>query len=257
MDVLNRVLSLVGARVNRVGKINWSVHQHYRTMLKELRRKPPGRFPTVVGYFEHDVGTHPASYADWECSFCASHIRRVRPEQILDVGSYRAFILGLLAHYTVTTVDVRDREPMASNETVITCDAKNLLVADGQFDVVTSLCALEHFGLGRYGDEIDLDADRQAVSEMVRVLKPGGRLILTTIIRNGEPILAFNAHRVYNYELIASLFSSLVCEDERVFSTKLSEFCSVEEYHSRADSRDRYAWDVYCGCWIKTETPRG
>jgi len=244
---------LVGAKVNRAEKIDWRVHQQYRSVLQGLRRHPPARFPTVLRYFEHDAGDHPESYADWECSFCASHIRRVQPGRILDIGSYRGFILGLLGHYSVTTVDVRDRAPVAGNETVITCDAKKLAIPDGEFDAVTSLCALEHFGLGRYGDELDLGADRQAFSEMIRVLAPGGRLIFTTMIRNGEPILAFNAHRVYTYDLIAALVSPLVCEEEQILCRGGSEFRSVEEYLGSPSQSDSSSWDVYCGCWVKDQ----
>jgi ubiquinone/menaquinone biosynthesis C-methylase UbiE len=92
------------------------------------------------------------------------------PSNILDIGSYRHFILGLLSHYEVTTLDIRERKSNLVNENIVTCDAKALLFADNSFDSVLSLEALPHFGLCRYGDEFDLDADIKAFNEMIRVL---------------------------------------------------------------------------------------
>lgn len=54
-------------------------------------------------------------------------------------------------------------------------DALNLDFADGTFDVVVSLSALEHFG--------GLDKVLRSLSEMHRVLKPGGIVALTTEVR--------------------------------------------------------------------------
>jgi ubiquinone/menaquinone biosynthesis C-methylase UbiE len=80
----------------------------------------------------------------------------------------------MLASHRVTTIDVRPRKPISENEEVITCDAKAIDAPDETFDCVVSLCAIEHFGLGRYGDEFDLYAGRKAMAEIKRVLKRGG-----------------------------------------------------------------------------------
>jgi SAM-dependent methyltransferase len=164
----------------------------------------------------------------------------------LDVGSYRHFILGLLAHFPITSIDVRRRKAISRNETVITGDAKKLNLPDHSFDLVSSLCAVEHFGLGRYGDEIDPSADQKAFAEMVRVLKPGGRLVFTTTISRARPSIAFNAHRIYRYEMLHSFCTGLICVEEKFYSHKRQGFCSPEEI-----TADPKGWDVYMGCWEK------
>ena len=116
-------------------------------------------------------------------------IYKSKPANILDIGSYRHFILGLLAHYNVTTVDIRCRKSILENETIVTCDAKALQSSDNYFDAVVSLECLPHLGLLRYGDDFDLDGDIKAFKEMIRVLKPGGLLIFSTAITGGEPSL--------------------------------------------------------------------
>ena len=152
---MNRALWTAGIRITRVPKVPLSFVSDYRSALRRLRRTSPPRFRSVVQSFTWEAGEHPVLWWDFECAFAAEHIARVSPTDILDIGSIRSFIAGLMAHYRVTTVDVREREALLENETVITTDAKRLDLPDNSFDVVVSLCALEHFGLGRYGVQRD------------------------------------------------------------------------------------------------------
>ena len=59
---------------------------------------------------------------------------------------------------------------------------------------LSCLHVVEHVGLGRYGDPINPDGTRLALSELTRVLAPGGALYLSAPI--GRPHIRFNAHRV-------------------------------------------------------------
>ena len=216
----------------------------YRKHLDRLKKDSGGFYIFAEPLCE--TGTHPENFVDYECAFAAFHIHQARPANILDVGSYRHFILGLLAHFPVTTIDVRGRKPLAANETVLTCDAKKINLPDSSFDFILSLCALEHFGLGRYGDEFDRQADQKALAEMIRVLKPGGRLLFTTSIHNAEPAIAFNAHRIYNHDMIRGLCTRLKCLEEKFYSHQIKNYCSRNKI-----TTDRKGWDVYCGCWEK------
>jgi len=220
---------------------------------RNLARMKKGSGPFVIfrePLFER--GVHPENFIDYECSFAAHRIRQAKPQKILDVGSYRHFILGLLANFPVTTIDLRRRKPISENEVVLTCDAKKLDLPDHSFDLVVSLCALEHFGLGRYGDEFDLEADKKAFGEMIRVLKPGGRLIFTTTITGAQPAIAFNAHRIYNYRMLKAFCAGLTCLEEKFYSHKAKGFCPLEEI-----TTEPKWWDVYMGCWEKGKREKG
>ncbi len=246
MHPINKILSFCGLKLSIVTKKNIPKKflDDYNQNLGQLR-KNSGGLRLFEGFF-YDAGDHPVNYMDYECGFAAYNISRVSPENILDVGSYRHFILGLLAHFKVTTIDIRDRKPISDNETIVTGDSKKLNLPDNKFDIVVSLCALEHFGLGRYGDEFDLFADQKAINELIRVLKPNGRLIFTTTITNAPPSLVFNAYRIYNHEMIKNFCADLICENEKFFSHSVGEFCSLEEVTTKPN-----VWDVYLGCWRK------
>jgi SAM-dependent methyltransferase len=221
----------------------------YNRNLMKLRSNPGGF--NISEELRYDVGTHPDNFIDYECTFAAHHINRLSPKTILDIGSYRHFILGLLAHFKVITIDIRDRKTISNNEIMVTCDAKHLDLADNSFDLVVSLCTIEHLGLGRYGDEFDVDADKKAFQEMIRVLKPGGHLIFTTTITRAQPCIAYNAHRIYSYEMLRAFCDNLICIEEKFYSHRIQGFCSWEEV-----STEPNAWDVYCGCWQKKKARR-
>src|SRR6202042_2645345 len=96
-------------------------HASYRRQLRALRRDRRGF--EVHAEERFDAGAHPHSFIDEECAFASRHLLRTRPARVLDVGSYRHFILGLLAHTRVTTIDVRERSAVSDNEEVVTCGA--------------------------------------------------------------------------------------------------------------------------------------
>ncbi len=249
LNPINQLLWRFGMRLSRnqgLIVVPGEFRARYERNLAELRKTP--RDFSVSRDLHYDIGVHPDEYIDFECAFAARQIGTRHPQAILEVGSYRHFVLGLLAHFQVTTIDVRSRRPIVENEIVITCDAKKIDLPDASFDAVVSLCALEHFGLGRYGDEFDLEADHKAFREMIRVLKPEGALIFTTTITRARPSVSFNAHRIYSYEMIRAFCAGLTCLEEKFYSHTLRAFCPMEQVTAQMG-----AWDVYCGCWEKTE----
>jgi SAM-dependent methyltransferase len=245
MRLINRFLSIFGVRVIRVSSfIPKDFRESYSRQLKEVVATAEDFEVFDTLYYE--CGDHPASYVDYEIQFASEMINNAKPHTILDIGSYRQWVVGLLANYHVTTIDVRDRRSILSNETVVNYDAKNLGFIKESFDLVTSLSTLEHCGLGRYGEEFDLEADSKVFSEMVRLLKPNGHLVFTTTITRANPSIVFNAHRIYSYDMIKSFCKDMLCISEKFYSHSKGNFCSIDEL-----TKERKVWDVYCGCWKK------
>jgi len=247
MHPVNKILHPVGLRLTRAleaVKIPREFERRFSQQLHALK-SGGGRF-RVFKEFRYDAGTHPASYMDYECEFAARHLAACSPAAVLDIGSYRLFVIGMLSGYKVTTLDVRPRQSALANETIVTSDAKKLEIPSGAFDMVVSLCTLEHFGLGRYGDDIDMEGDRKAFEEMIRVIRPGGTLVFSTTITRAAPQIAFNSHRIYDHAMIRSFCDKLQCVDEDFFSNELGTGCDLERVTDAPA-----AWDVYCGCWRK------
>jgi hypothetical protein len=71
--------------------------------------------------------------------------------------------------------------------------------------MVTSLHAPEHFGLGRYGDSLDIAGVERAVAEYLRVLEPGRHLAISMPLGPVSRI-EFNELRIYTRDMMRSLF---------------------------------------------------
>jgi SAM-dependent methyltransferase len=249
ISLINKLLSFFALKLTKVKTVKQTEESKqflsdYKHYLKQLGQNYKGF--NIIEAFRNDTGAHNESYVNYECQFAAHHIDRLKPKKVLDIGSYRNFIMGMLAYSKITTLDVRERKACMANEEVLTSNATQIAAPDNTFDAVVSLCSLEHFGLGRYGDNFDLEGDKKGFKEMVRLLKPGGSLILTTLMTNGNPMIAFNAHRIYSYKMIRTFFASMLCEEERYYSHELGRYCAFDEVTKKPAN-----WDIYCGCWKK------
>lgn len=100
-----------------------------------------------------------------------------KPRVHYDIGSrVDGFISHLLsASINVNMIDIR---PLGINVDGIsfTCgDATNLTNIEAEsIESLSSLHVVEHFGLGRYGDDVDPNAWIKGLQAMQRVVSPGG-----------------------------------------------------------------------------------
>jgi Caenorhabditis protein of unknown function, DUF268 len=128
----------------------------------------------------------------------ASRIFAAAPKRHIDVGSR---IDGFVAHVAtfrpVEVLDIRPLKPLVHAN--IRFRQADLMAGTGVDEAVcdslSCLHALEHFGLGRYGDPLDPQGHRKGFENLVRLLQPGGTLYLSVPI--GASAVHFNAHRVF------------------------------------------------------------
>jgi SAM-dependent methyltransferase len=146
-------------------------------------------------YFHQDLWA-----ADW--------LYRARTTEHIDVGSrLDGFVAHLLPFCQVIYVDFRPVTLTHPNFTFKRGLMTELPFADGDVQSLSSLHVIEHIGLGRYGDPIDPDGHVRAARELVRVLSPGGTLLIGTPV--GRERLCFDAHRVFDPETMVSIFAPL------------------------------------------------
>jgi len=191
-------------------------------------------------------GDHPSNWRDAETSFAADALSDFSSSssRIIDIGSNHLFVSGLCASRPITTIDVRARAIAPRNESIVVADAANIPLPDQSFDIVLSLNAIEHFGLGRYGDRVDLDADFRAAIEWKRLLAPGGIVIVSTTISSRGDALAFNAHRVYSHATIHQIFSGLTLIRESFYSNQYKKRIALFELET-----PEFSWDLYTGAF--------
>jgi len=129
--------------------------------------------------------------------------------RLLDVGSRLSSVLFFAKFIDTTYLEPRiaGSEDGGSlffprlNITFLPGEAQRIPVADKSFDIVTSLHAIEHFGLGRYGDNIDYFGDQKGFKEFNRVLIDKGKLFISVPV-NKDPTIQFNGQRIYSPEII-------------------------------------------------------
>ena len=66
----------------------------------------------------------------------------------------------------------------------------------GQADSVSCLHAIEHFGLGRYGDPLDPDGHKKGFANIAQLVAPGGRLYISMPISRTTRV-QFNSQRLF------------------------------------------------------------
>lgn len=153
---------------------------------------------TSTGFDRHYI-YHPA--------WAARVLSNTRPERHVDISSTLHFCSIISAFIAVDFFDFRPAPLLLSG---LTSNAANVTSLDWPANSVESLSCmhvLEHIGLGRYGDPIDPDGDMKAIRELMRVLKPGGDLLIAVPV--GRPRICFNAHRIYDGNEFTRYFEDL------------------------------------------------
>lgn len=143
----------------------------------------------------------------WQDLWAATKIIRSGVRLHYDIGSRVDGFIGhlLAAGIRVNMIDIREI-PVEHEllETVI-ADATNMEhIPDNSLESLSALCSLEHFGLGRYGDEIDPEACFKASDSICKKMKKGGNLYIAVPV--GRERVEFNAHRVFFANTIVECF---------------------------------------------------
>ncbi len=229
----------------------------YRSFQEQLRSANPvidecrwsERFPILNDRltstpFDHHYTYHTA----WAIRKILSYLNEV-PEHH-DFGSQIFFCGFLSAHCQVIHHDIRPPGICLDRFEVRDSDLTNLSeIRDGSLRSVSCMHVVEHIGLGRYGDRLDPEGDRKAMSELQRVLAPGGNLLFA--VPSGRPRICFNAHRIYDFESVVSQFSD--CD--------LVEFSLITDdpkdgILSNADPSLVKQQSYGCGCyWFRKRSP--
>jgi len=136
----------------------------------------------------------------------AKKIYHANPSTHMDIGSrVDGFIAHLAVFRKVVIIDIR--EMTSSTENIEFLQANMIEMRDElkeSCDSLSSLHALEHFGLGRYGDPIDVHGHLKGFNNMYSILKENGVFYFSVPI--GRQRIEFNAHRVFSLKYLLEMF---------------------------------------------------
>lgn len=187
-------------------------------MKKNNKFKSVEWFPCLFDNISH-TPLEPTYF--FQDSWAAKHIFELKPIHHYDIGS-SAKTIGILSQFTpITMIDIRPIELKLPNLFFKQGSILELPFKDNSIETLSSLCVVEHIGLGRYGDPIDSFGSEKAIKELKRVLKVGG-VILFSVPVDSENKIYFNAHRAFTRDYILELFDGFEVLDEKYhYGTKM------------------------------------
>lgn len=128
------------------------------------------------------------------------------PKKHVDIGSRVDGFIAHLASFRET--EVLDVRPLENNIPNVIFKQADLMSQEFNLvdycDSVSSLHAVEHFGLGRYGDKLDFEGHLKGLDNMYKMLRPRGKFYFSVPI--GPQRVEFNGHRVFSIRYLLSLF---------------------------------------------------
>lgn len=157
----------------------------------------------------------------YQNAWCAKKIFENRPIRHYDIGS-DAKLVGTLSQFTPTImVDIRPLPLSLLGLSFLKGDILHLPFKDEEIESLSSICVIEHIGLGRYGDPLDSHGSEKAAAELVRVLAQGGDLYISVPV-DKENTTYFNAHRAFERGYVIKIFSPLtLVEEHYIYGDKM------------------------------------
>lgn len=143
----------------------------------------------------------------YHTAWAARIIANNRPSKHVDISSYTYFSTLVSAFLPVEFYDYRPAKLHLSNLVCGQADLCHLNFPDRSIESISCMHTIEHIGLGRYGDPLDPNGDCKAFAELQRVLAHGGNLLV--VVPVGKPRIQFNAHRIYDPDMIVKAFDEL------------------------------------------------
>jgi SAM-dependent methyltransferase len=130
-----------------------------------------------------------------------------KPVRHVDIGSrVDGFVAHVASFRKIEVLDIRELDSRILNVEFRRFDLmdENPGMAD-YCDSMSCLHALEHFGLGRYGDRVEYYGYMRGWENIKKILQSGGKFYFSVPI--GPQRIEFNAHRVFSLAYLKKLIS--------------------------------------------------
>ncbi len=177
------------------------------------------------------------------------------PKRHVDIGSR---VDGFAAHVaSFRKIEVFDIRPLTKRIYNILFIQKDLMgeLDDSLVDYtdsVSCLHALEHFGLGRYGDPVRYDGYLNALKNITGLLQKGGKFYFSVPI--GPQRVEFNAHRVFSLEYLFDLLGDTYNVDMFSYVDDVGELHEQVSFEDKKEVHNNFGCYFGCGIFELTKT---
>jgi len=186
-------------------------YQVFKTQKEASKNKDDFVFGVVYPCLEDKHKNNGSAKGDYfhQDLLVARRIYENKPEKHIDVGSsVGGFVAHVASFREIIVIDIRPSVGKSHNITFVQqdfmADLDESLISST--DSLSCLHAMEHFGLGRYGDPLNYDGHLIGIENLYKVLKKGGKLYFSVPIGNPQRI-EFHAHRIFSPKYLVDIFN--------------------------------------------------
>lgn len=211
----------------------------HRAQRSELPLAWSDRWPRLNDRTEHlPFDAHYIYHTAWAARVLAD----TRPSLHIDISSLAYLATIASAFVPIEFYDYRPAGIVLPNLKCGAADLCRLPWSDRTVESISCMHTIEHIGLGRYGDPLDVLGDRTALTELQRVVAPGGSLLV--VVPVGSPRVQYNAHRIYDPQMIEDYLPELSLRNWALLKDDSSSGLVMQPTRELA-LQQRYG----CGCF--------
>jgi len=152
----------------------------------------------------------------YQDSWAFEKIYHDKPAEHYDIGSQHVLVSMISKITKLTMIDIRPLSLPLETIHFVQGDITKLPFPNKSLKSLSSLCVIEHIGLGRYGDTIDPKGSEKAFKEIDRVLDINALFYFSVPVTDDDRIY-YNAHRSFcektlfekylsNYDIIDKMY---------------------------------------------------
>lgn len=189
----------------------WHSYQRYKQLAPSDQQPMLEHLYPCLGDDTAETPIEPIYF--YQDAWAFEKIVKQHPSHHIDVGSHHKFVALLSKVLSVTMVDIRPLSLPLDSLMFKPGSILELPFEDACVESLSSLCVVEHIGLGRYGDPLDPQGTEKAIAQLKRVLAPEGHLYLSIPVGD-QSLVAFNAGRIFALDYLYQLFQPLIVVDQ-------------------------------------------
>ncbi len=193
-----------------------------------------------------------------EYPFVLRNLNLAQGGLVLDVGCGSSYFPPILASlgYQTYGIDVEDYPVETPNFKFVKTDVRRTGFPDAFFDRILVISTMEHIGIKHFGTAAgssgldDVGADRQAMRELVRILKPGGKILMTVPFGKIGRVIR-NYQRFYTSNSLGLLLDGVSLESEEYYAKQGLSWTRVTKEMASDIKEESVNYAVACVVAVK------